>query len=67
MYRFPLRDEVHKANARRLASLSGNGHRYIAADSPGYNELGKKLSVKEATVILDRLVAPREVTLKVHP
>lgn len=49
----------------RLAGLSGPPNTYIALDVPGVDIHGNPVSQKYAEHLLERLVALKEVTLKV--
>ena len=64
-YSFPLRSEVDQANRAWLAKLSGEVEKYISLDRPGIDSKGNPLSAAQADTILDRLIAMKEVTLKV--
>jgi hypothetical protein len=63
--RFPLRAEVEGCNNRRLNELTGDIQIYHAMDSRGYNAKGDPIDKEMAQRLLDRLVAPREISLKV--
>lgn len=52
-------------NNRRLNELTGEIHTYHAMDSRGYNAKGNPVDKEMAQRLLDRLVAPREISLKV--
>lgn len=52
-------------NNRRLNELTGEIHTYHAMDSRGYNAKGNLIDKEMAQRLLDRLVAPREISLKV--
>ncbi|KAI0733984.1 hypothetical protein C8Q72DRAFT_771378, partial [Fomitopsis betulina] len=62
---FPTRREVDNANSARLAQLSGSSQRYLAIDRPGVDAKGNQIPLVKARELLDRLVAPKELTLKV--
>lgn len=62
---YPLRAEVERANRTRLDALPGSGTRYDATDTPGINSYGERVSLPQMERLLDRLVAPRSVLLKV--
>ncbi|KAI6136943.1 P-loop containing nucleoside triphosphate hydrolase protein [Pisolithus sp. B1] len=62
---YPLRAEVERANRTRLDALPGSGTRYDATDTPGINSYGEKVSLPQMERLLDRLVAPRSILLKV--
>lgn len=63
--RFPIRAEVDKANQRQLNKLLGPVYRYYATDKAGTKSNGYPLTNEEAKKLLDRLVAPDEIALKV--
>jgi hypothetical protein len=62
---FPLRAEVEGYNNRRLNALVCGTQFYQAMDSRGYNAKGEPIDKEMAQRLLDRLVAPREISLKV--
>jgi hypothetical protein len=62
---FPLRAEVEGCNNQRLKELTGGIQIYHAMDSRGYNAKGEPVDKEMAQRLLDRLVAPREISLKV--
>ncbi|KAF7367214.1 ATP-dependent DNA helicase PIF1 [Mycena sanguinolenta] len=59
------REEVERVNNRRLDQLPGNCETYEAMDSRGTNSKGEKVSREQMERLLDRLVAPQSVGLKV--
>jgi len=63
--RFPLRREVESCNNNRLAALACPDHTFISVDSAGYDFKNEPISVESAQNLLDRLVAPSTITLKV--
>ena len=65
MHSFPTRREVDNANSARLAQLPGPSQRYLAIDRPGTNDKGSFIPLTKARELLDRLVAPKDLTLKV--
>jgi ATP-dependent DNA helicase PIF1 len=62
---FPLRAEVEGHNKSRLNELTGNTHIYCSMDSRGYNAKGEQLEKEMAQRLLERLVAPRSISLKI--
>jgi len=62
---FPLRAEVEGHNNSRLNMLTGKIHVYRSMDSRGYNAKGEQLEKDMAQRLLERLVAPRSISLKV--
>lgn len=62
---FPLRAEVEGHNNSRLNELTGDTHIYRSMDSRGYNAKGEQLEKEMAQRLLERLVAPRSISLKV--
>jgi hypothetical protein len=63
--RFPLRSEVENANQQRLERLADPTHIYVAEDRPGIDIRGNLVSQTTMRSLLDRLVVPREITLRV--
>lgn len=62
---FPLRAEVEGHNNQRLSELKGRVYTYHSIDSRGYNAKGEILDKETAERLLERLVARREISLKV--
>ncbi|CCM00349.1 uncharacterized protein FIBRA_02379 [Fibroporia radiculosa] len=62
---FPTRREVDNANHHRLSKLSGDPHQYKAADIPGRDENDKPIPLHEMDKLLERLIAPKLLALKV--
>ncbi len=58
--------EVEKANTLRLSELPDPSHAYPSIDTPGRDSNGYPLTPGRTRDILERLVAQREVTLKVR-
>jgi len=58
---------VEGCNNRRLNELIGDTQLYQAMDSRGYNAKGEPIDKDIAQRLLDRLVASREISLKVMP
>ena len=52
-------------NNSRLNQLTGTAHIYRSMDSRGYNAKGVQLDKDVAQRLLERLVAPRAISLKV--
>ena len=65
MQRFPIRAEVEAANNQRLDKLADPTHVYQAEDRPGVDVRGNPISRQTMLQLLDRLVVPREISLKV--
>jgi hypothetical protein len=63
--RFPLRTEVEKANNSRLEKLPLPAHTYIATDWPGHDSKMKPISREKAKRLLNDLVTPPEISLRV--
>jgi hypothetical protein len=63
--RFPRRKDVDDANARRLAALNSEKKTYFAHDTGGRTDNGTPVSPQTATEMLEKLVAPQQLTLKV--
>jgi len=55
---------VEGCNNRRLNELTGDIQTYHAMDGRGYNAKGEPIDKEMAQRLLDRLVAPREISLK---
>lgn len=64
--RYPLRYQVETANAKRLNLLPSPSHNYSANDTPGTDIRGFPMPRQQAQQLLDRLVAVKELTLKVQ-
>ncbi|KAH7929347.1 hypothetical protein BV22DRAFT_1002943, partial [Leucogyrophana mollusca] len=62
---FPTRREVDAANKQRLDRLPGAVIGYRATDSPGYDSNGRAVPVEQMERLLERLVVPPLVSLKV--
>lgn len=62
---FPTRAEVSNANRTRLDALPGRPLLYPACDIPGTNSNGQPVHLDAMTRLLERLVVPKEVILKV--
>jgi hypothetical protein len=63
--RFPLKGQVEQRNLECLNKLPGETVVYKAMDSRGSDIYDNRLSLSTAEQLLDRLVCPREVPLKV--
>ncbi|EIN13411.1 hypothetical protein PUNSTDRAFT_41012 [Punctularia strigosozonata HHB-11173 SS5] len=61
---YPTRREVDSANQTRLRQLPGDPRQYKALDVPGYDDNGNRLPIDKTKKLLERLVAPEEITLK---
>jgi len=64
--RYPTRVEVERANCSKLDALNSPAFRYDATDTPGIDSYGKEVSDLQMQSLLDRLVAPRSLLLKVR-
>ncbi|KAG9223170.1 hypothetical protein CCMSSC00406_0000141 [Pleurotus cornucopiae] len=62
---FPTRAEVSNANRTRLDALPGRPLLYPACDIPGTNSNGQPVHFDAMARLLERLVVPKEVILKV--
>jgi len=62
---FPTRNEVDSANERRLREIKSTAHVYASVDIPGYDDKHFKITMQTMERLLDRLVAPKSITLKV--
>ncbi|KAF5384756.1 hypothetical protein D9757_006264 [Collybiopsis confluens] len=62
---YPRREQVDHANRTRLAELSGEMHSYVAMDIPGTDSDGKQVTLEHMGRLLDRLVVPKFIHLKV--
>ncbi|KAL4268423.1 ATP-dependent DNA helicase PIF1 [Pleurotus pulmonarius] len=62
---FPTRSEVANANRTRLNALPGRPLLYPACDVPGTNSNGQPIHPDAMARLLERLVVPKEVILKV--
>lgn len=65
MNRFPTRREVDEANRWHLRQLSGSSYTFLAMDAPGYDEMDRKISEARMSQLLERLVVPGRIELKV--
>ncbi|KAH9945603.1 hypothetical protein B0H21DRAFT_694015 [Amylocystis lapponica] len=63
---YPIRREVDSANFSRLHKIPHPAHEYAATDSPGYDESGRPISRHRMEQLLERLVAPKTIVLKVR-
>lgn len=63
--RFPTRREVDAANTSRLNRIKEEPRQYVATDVPGYDPEGKPISFQQMERLLERLVAPKCIILKV--
>lgn len=52
-------------NHNRLKSINSTPHEYKATDRPGRDEKGNDISLEKMNRLLERLVAPKTITLKV--
>jgi hypothetical protein len=65
VHRFPLKSEVESCNKTHLNVLSGEQLTYSAMDSRGFDMSIKRISLDVANKLLDRLVVPKVISLKV--
>lgn len=65
MCSFPTRKEVDYANQYRLARLPGQSSTYEARDSAGIDSKGQPVNLVARDKLLERLVVPKVVQLKV--
>lgn len=65
VHRFPLKSQVEFCNKTHLDALPGEIFPYTAMESRGFNMYGERISFDAAGRLLERLVAPREISLKV--
>jgi ATP-dependent DNA helicase PIF1 len=63
--RFPTRKQVEDANSRRLAALNTEKKTYFAHDSGGRSDDGTPVTTQQATQMLEKLIAPDQLPLKV--
>ncbi|TFY61108.1 hypothetical protein EVG20_g7185 [Dentipellis fragilis] len=62
---YPTRREVELANHDRLDRIQEQPHNYTALDQRGYDYNHKLISFEQMNRLLERLVAPKKITLKV--
>lgn len=62
---FPLREQVHEANQTKLRRIIGTPHPYEAIDVAGHDIRNNQISIVQAKKLLDRLIAPETIELKV--
>ncbi|EFI28655.1 DNA repair and recombination protein pif1 [Coprinopsis cinerea okayama7 len=62
---YSTRREVDQANKSRLNQLQGEARTYAAQDIPGRDADGRITSPAKMEQLLDRLLAPKSITLKV--
>lgn len=65
LFRFPLKAQVEQHNLECLDKLAGGPVVYKAMDARGHDIYGNRLSIVQADKLLERLVCPKEVPLKV--
>jgi hypothetical protein len=63
---FPLREQVRQANETRLRRLPGNAQPFRAMDIGGYDVRHQHIDLVRAKKLLDRLIAPETIQLKVR-
>ena len=64
--RFPTRAEADRANSARLEDIASEAHTYVAEDRPEFDAFGCRVTEVPIERLLERLVAPPVVTLKVN-
>lgn len=64
LHRFSTRNEVSRANSRRLEELKAPPRGYRALDTPGYDNAGRPVQAEAMKKLLERLVAQKDITLK---
>ncbi|KAH7912986.1 hypothetical protein BJ138DRAFT_1147006, partial [Hygrophoropsis aurantiaca] len=62
---FPLKKEVESCNKEQLQRLPGPEYSYRAMDSRGFNMTYTRITKPQAEQLLDRLVVPREINLRI--
>lgn len=65
--RFSTRLEVDNANVTRLRQLDVELHTYEAVERPGIDSNGKRVSIETMGRLLERLIVPKSIQLKVFP
>lgn len=64
-HRYPTRNEVYLANSSRLAQIDAPVYTYNSEDWPGYDADEKMISMEKMRKLLDRIMAPKAIELKV--
>jgi ATP-dependent DNA helicase PIF1 len=59
-----MRREVDDANRTRLQRLAGDSMVYDAYDVAGIDSNGKRITEQKKFALLEKLVAPKSITLK---
>ncbi|TFK36793.1 hypothetical protein BDQ12DRAFT_224622 [Crucibulum laeve] len=62
---FPTRAEVENSNQSRLRQLPGLVYTYNANDHGGIDSRGQRISPQQTERLLERLIAPKAIHLKV--
>lgn len=65
-YRFPTKREVEAANTSRLEALEGSPRRFVSEDGPGFSSDGQPLPKEIVDKVLEQMVAPKTLVLKVR-
>ncbi|KAF8446334.1 hypothetical protein L210DRAFT_2970581 [Boletus edulis BED1] len=65
LFRFPLKGQVQQHNLQCLGKLEGETRLYKAMDARGHDIYGDRLTILQAEKLLEKLVCPKEVPLKV--
>lgn len=64
--RYPTRNEVYIANSSRLAQIEAPVFTYNSEDRPGVDADNDRISIDKMKKLLDRLIAPKVIELKVN-
>ena len=65
-FSFPLREQVRKANETRLLRLTGISQTFVAMDVGGFDVNDRHINLDQAKKLLDRIIAPETIELKVR-
>jgi hypothetical protein len=65
--RFSTRREVDNANRTRLRQLDATTHTYEAEEYPGIDSNGNRVGIEAMGRLLERLIVPKSIQLKVFP
>jgi hypothetical protein len=65
VFSFPKREDVERENNSRLMQLQGEARTYPSRDIRGLDSKGTKVSDKQMESLLERLVTPKRISLKV--
>jgi hypothetical protein len=64
-FSFSTRQEVDNANFTRLKQLNTDLQTYIGTESPGIDSKGERVTKEHMERLLERLVVPKSIQLKV--